>query len=383
MKKTLLFAFVTSLIIGGCHNGNSSQSNAGGFTIQGTISTMDSGWVYLQRQDSSDITQDSTQIADHKFSFTGKVTEPTLYHLWAGKGAYYVGHSGRKYSNPKALTFFVEDTTIQITIQDSINKAVVSSSPSEDLYVAYKKIVTPFDAKGDALDACYEKADAHKDKTVTDSLDKVSAQVDKDENATIASFAEGNPNAIISAWAVTSHMLYVPDLDALNKVYASFSPAVQQSSYGVRIKRIIDIKQRLGVGQMALDFTLNDTASQPVSLSSLHGKYVLVDFWASWCPDCRRENPNVVRIYNKFKNKNFTILGVSLDTKKANWVKAIHDEELAWMQVSDLKGWENSIAKMYAIKSIPANYLLDPDGKIIAHNLMGADLEKELQTVLK
>jgi peroxiredoxin len=133
----------------------------------------------------------------------------------------------------------------------------------------------------------------------------------------------------------------------------------------------------------APDFSLSTPNGQQVSLSSFKGKYVLLDFWASWCAPCRAENPNVVAAYQKFKDKNFTVLGVSLDEKKEAWEKAIKDDGLVWTNVSDLRGWDSEAARMYQVESIPANFLIDPEGRIIASNLRGAALAAHLETILK
>jgi len=137
------------------------------------------------------------------------------------------------------------------------------------------------------------------------------------------------------------------------------------------------------VGKQAIDFTQPDANGNTISLSSFKGKYVLVDFWASWCAPCRKESPNLVKAYEKYRSKNFEILGVSLDQNKEKWLKAINDDHYTWTQVGDIKGWENAAAREYGIQGIPFNVLLDPNGVIIARNLRGEALEKKLEEILK
>ena len=152
------------------------------------------------------------------------------------------------------------------------------------------------------------------------------------------------------------------------------------------IKKSVEaqIPRSIWVGKQAPEISLPDTEGKEVTLSSFRGKYVLVDFWASWCGPCRRENPNVVDAYNKFRGKNFTILGVSLDRpgQKDNWLKAIKDDNLTWTHISDLKFWQSEVVPLYNVQSIPFNVLVDPQGKVVAENLRGDALEQTLQQFL-
>ena len=198
-------------------------------------------------------------------------------------------------------------------------------------------------------------------------------------------FIKTHPDYIVSADALKDAVGYLPDdIRIYDKLFNGLSKDVQKSATGVSLKKNIDAFMAVRIGAEAPLFTSPDTAGNAINLKDFRGKYVLLDFWASWCGPCREENPNVVKAYAQFKDKNFTVLGVSLDQKNKHdaWVKAINDDGLIWNHVSDLKYWDNAVAKLYAIRSIPQNFLIDPKGKIVGANLRGEELFKKLQELI-
>lgn len=197
---------------------------------------------------------------------------------------------------------------------------------------------------------------------------------------------------------ITQHPGYFMSLIALNDVigplpshvpelinlFSKLDKSIQRTATGVKTKAILDKFDLVSIGRTAPLFSAPDTSGKNISLLNFRGKYVLLDFWASWCGPCREENPTVVKAYQKFRTKNFEILSVSLDQsgKRDAWVKAIHDDGLTWQHVSDLKFWNSEVAQLYAVRSIPQNFLIDPKGKIIAVNLRGEELNKTLSELI-
>jgi thiol-disulfide isomerase/thioredoxin len=310
------------------------------YTLHGQVAGLDTGWVFLYHPGDGPI--DSVTISHGVFNFSGSVTEPQFCHLIFKK---------LNRDNIYSLPFFLQAGTLGLTgTKDSIAALVPSGTPIQEEYLQYSKKVG----------------------SVVDSLQK---QLAKD-------YATAHPSSYVAVYEVLSYFSYNPDAEELQVLYNGFTPEIQSSHLGTELKKILDAALLTGVGRPAPVFTQADTKGKPVSLSSLKGQYVLVDFWASWCGPCRAENPNVLKSYRTYHSKGFTVLGVSLDDEKSPWLAAIRKDGLPWTEVSDLKGWKNSAAVLYGVEGIPMNFLLDKNGTIVAKGLRGDDLEKKLAEFL-
>ncbi|MBU3713635.1 MAG: AhpC/TSA family protein [Ferruginibacter sp.] len=200
----------------------------------------------------------------------------------------------------------------------------------------------------------------------------------------ITSVVKKNPGSFCSAMVITEiNKFFEENPSDLNNIYSLFNNKVKQSAYGEKISKLIEKEKMMSMGKVFPSFQMKDVNNNNFELSQLKGKYVLLDFWASWCRPCREENPNVKEAYETYKGNNFTIVGISLDEDEQDWKDAIKSDDLTWYHVSDLAGWKNKLAKEYLIESIPFNILLDPSGKIIAKDLRGINLFKTLRLNLK
>lgn len=200
----------------------------------------------------------------------------------------------------------------------------------------------------------------------------------------LKSFITSNLNSYVSLVSLSEYAGPFPEVDDTYALFNKLSPHIRNTLLGQEYNKFLKDLQDLNIGTVAPEFIQNDTTGNPISLSSFRGKYVLLDFWASWCGPCREESAHMRQLYQDFSNRNFTILGISLDAAddKEAWIKAIKDDGLVWTQVSDLKHWDNSIVKLYSIKAIPQTFLIDPNGIIIARGLNYEELKDKLNTIL-
>jgi peroxiredoxin len=365
MKKiTLIFA--VAAILSSCTGKKGNQ-----FKITGVIKGAEASMVYLQKMDSTGlVTMDSAVVKNNEFEFQGKVDSPDRWNL-AIKG-----------KKDALYPFFLENSDIRLVVHaDTAGLMDVTGSVNQDIFKRYIKNNDSIQKLSNSLDPLYEKADSLKDTATIKKLDDQLQAYDKELKKLIVDLAKNNPASPAGPWLImrNSYQFELPELDSLLGVFDS---TLFHSYFYKSVVKRAAILRRVQIGQPAVDFSMNDTTGKPVTLSSLKGKILLVDFWASWCHPCRLENPNVVKAYAGFHKKGFDVLGVSFDRKKENWEKAIRDDKLTWNHVSDLQNWGNAAGKLYGISSIPANVLLDKDQKIIGRNLRGDALIAKLTELL-
>lgn len=349
---------------------NAQTNSDEGFIIYGKINALpDNSVVYLAGTNEND-TIATTTVKQGSFVLKGRVKNID------GRMLLFPSSNAR-------LFLFAGNEHINISASSAdLSDVVISGSPSQSDYEEFINHIKPL---GDFVN--YYRAQMQSAQT-QEAHDSATIMLNTAYNiyqTSIDRFITRRKNSPVAALLLAYSYDMDPNKDVvlLEKRFHTLDAAALENRYAEGVKRVIENGKIGAVGTKALEFSQQDTAGKKISLSQFKGKYVLLDFWASWCRPCRMENPNVVAAYNEYKNKNFTILSVSLDQDKDNWINAIKTDHLNWTHVSDLQFWSNEVAKLYRVESIPQNFLIDPNGTIVAKNLRGEDLKAKLREVLK
>jgi len=348
----------------------SKFSFGNGYTISGETKGRDNKLAFLSISISpAKVVKDSTHIVNGKFSFKGELQEPAPASIQL------------EGSNDK-LELFLENTGISISIPGALADAAVTGSQENDIYTAFNLAIAPYKLTDNDIEL-YSKYEAVKD---TGNLNALQAEFTKKETKrteVVKSFVDKYPDAKVTAYMM---ILYLGDspYNELQEAFQLLSARVKDSGYGKYLQRQISKLAKTAIGQKAEDFVQYDANGHPVSLSSFKGKYVLIDFWASWCEPCRLANPHLAEIYQRYNAQGFEILSIGLEQPNGReaWLKAINNDHLVWTNVSDFKYLKNDVAVQYGVANIPANLLLDQNGYIIARNLDVNDLNKKLEEIL-
>jgi len=347
----------------------SCTANNDQYAINGTVEGVNNGMIYLQKFDSEKwVNIDSTSLEKGRFTFKGTTAIPEMWQIIMEEKQIVV-------------PVFVENSNIDIEIfPDSLDKSIIKGSDSHDIYLQYIKSREVIDQKMDESYKEWKNAREVGDSIIMNHADSISTVLDGEMKKLLIDFAKNNNTSVVTPYLVMRNSWQF-ELPELEEIVVGLDTSINNSQYTKSLKKRVEILKSVEIGKVAPDFTMSDSTGKPITLSSLKGKILLVDFWAAWCSPCRAENPNVVKAYQQYNKKGFDILGCSFDKDREKWLKAIKDDKLSWHHVSDLKGWANAAGKLYGINSIPANVLLDKDQKIIARNLRGDDLIKKLAEI--
>ncbi|WP_443938532.1 redoxin domain-containing protein [Pedobacter sp. MW01-1-1] len=349
------------------------------FTITGKIGNLNTpAKAYIDYMGNGTGGTDSAVVVNGTFKFKGTGSDYTfarmaLDHTGGGKQrAVYTGD---------VIYFYFGKENVAITSKDSLENAVFTGSKVYAEYQAYNKYIGgTIMALTKAVNAEFNSGtpEQRKDSVFMKAVDTRYRKNIANRNDKMFQFAKENPNSYFALVALSESSGSKVDEAKVRPVYNALNKTIKETDMGKELQQRIDAGKITAIGKTAPLFTQTDVTGKPLSLESLRGKTVLVEFWASWCSPCRAENPNLVKQYAKYHDKGFEILGVSLDSAKENWLKAIEADGLPWLHVSDLKGWNNEVGRLYGVRAVPASFLVGADGKIIANDLRGEPLNKKL-----
>ncbi len=377
MKKLLVAAFVLFQVSLFAQNGE--------FTLRGKVGTLNNpAIVYLSYQSEGKIVKDSAVLKNGEFVLKGNVANPVRATL----NLYPVGKKAPvNLRSVDYLQFVLDAGNINFESKDSIKLATISGSKINDENAKLKELTKAVDIQRAEFQALTKDMTPEKQKDeafMTQARKKYDELMELGKQVALK-FIQENPDSWLCFEQLRTIGGYQPDVNVVEPLFNGLSERVKNTTTGKAYAANIVKWHKIAVGMIAPDFTQNDPDDKPVKLSDFRGKYVLLDFWASWCGPCRAENPNVVKAYNQYKEKNFTVLSVSLDHEGAKdaWLAAVKKDNMTWNHVSDLKYWKNEVAVQYTIQAIPDNFLLGPDGKILARGLRGEALSTKLAELLK
>jgi peroxiredoxin len=362
--KRLLYLLILAMVIAAC-------SSEPGYVIKGDIEGSDQELFYLHRVvDGRIVAIDSAVSKKGSFKMKGVIDYPDLVQLVA------MDNGGR-------INFYLENTEITLSGNiDSLEVSKISGSKTHDEYQSLIDASKEFNEQAININTEYQMARQTNNEAKMALLEKEIVALEDQMITMQKDFVKNNPSSYVAP-AVLRSISYYMEGDEIADIISAMDADMAKLPIVKELDAMATALKAVSIGQKAPDFTMNDVDGNPVSLSSKIGsKLLLLDFWAGWCNPCRLENPNLVKIYKQFNKKGFDIFGVSLDQEKDSWVKAIADDKLTWTHVSDLQYWNNSAAKLYSIRAIPANFLLDESGTIIARNLRGDELLNKVQEVL-
>lgn len=311
--------------------------------------------------------KDSTLVKNGKFSLSGTTAFGNRADLSA-KDSYQ--------------TFYLEKGKYKVTGTDDIARASITGTQAQADYLVYDRMVGIPHREYKKLVYPYMNARSAKDTVKMNAIANQIKPIAARMEAALDSFIFSHPDSYVALDAINDNKTMVIDPATFGRYYDPLSKRVLNSLTGKKLTAKYDKAKQLALGRK-VDFIQTDDKGQEFKLSSLKGKYVLVDFWASWCGPCRAENPHLLKAYKELKDKGFEIVGVSLDEKKEQWLGAVKQDGMPWIQVSDLKGFKTEIAVKYGIDAIPQNFLINPEGIIVAKNLRGEDVKEKIAKFIK